>query len=282
MTLFDPYTRPKDINYSEQRRKQENARNLASNYQFAQLSSSGGVVALDSSGRLLTGDNFRSHTDAIGGAGGLMKINKNYMGVSHQSASELNRYLDENNYSLTPGEGRSVVGFKTLQTAPVFRGLGKTGIAGRRPGNYSPTETIAIYGPASTPQPKREAPPPETYKPKPPNTDGSSATDWYGRMQGSGGGQASPPSGPRPDADPANPGIYGAIADRGGEYQRRFGGFIKGFDSQAQRQGWEVGEAGREALSRLDPGVKIPTLDDPLSKERADKMNDFMARIKFA
>lgn len=58
------------------------------------------------------------------------------------SAKELNNYLGETGYSLTGGDGRVVVGHRTVNTPRGIRGSSK----GRK-------ETLAIYGPAARSQP---------------------------------------------------------------------------------------------------------------------------------
>lgn len=65
------------------------------------------------------------------------------------SAKELNDYLGETGYSLTGGDGRVVVGHRTVNTPRGIRGSSKVGVT-RIP---SRTETLAIYGPAARSQP---------------------------------------------------------------------------------------------------------------------------------
>lgn len=83
----------------------------------------------------------------------------------------------------------------------------------------------------------------------------------------------------RSDTDPGNPDLYGAVANSGQDYQRKFDRFVDYFDASARAQAWEVGDAGRQALSRLQ--AKPPKLTDPLSKKTARQINRFSNTIDF-
>lgn len=79
--------------------------------------------------------------------------------------------------------------------------------------------------------------------------------------------------------DAGNPDLYGAVAAKGQDYQKRFGNFIDYAQSNAMTQAREIGDAGRNALSRLQ--VAPPTLDNPLSKESAKSFNRFSRKLDF-
>lgn len=80
--------------------------------------------------------------------------------------------------------------------------------------------------------------------------------------------------------DPGNPDLYGAVAAKGQDYQKRFGNFIDYAHNNAMTQAREIGDAGRNALSRLQ--VTPPTLDNPLSKESAKSINRFSRKLNFS
>lgn len=105
--------------------------------------SSSGRIQLDSKGRLIP-------TDHIRGVGSGSAYNKSTsFSADKESAEDLNKYLKKTGYSLTGGDGRVVVGHKTVNTP-------KASFANNYGGAFydSRKETLAIYGPATTSQPE--------------------------------------------------------------------------------------------------------------------------------
>ena len=68
-----------------------------------------------------------------------------------KSAEDLNKYLKKTGYSLTGGDGRAVVGHKTINTPKAF-------FWNQNGGSFhdSRKETLAIYGPATKKPSKNE------------------------------------------------------------------------------------------------------------------------------
>lgn len=100
--------------------------------------SSGSRIRLDSQGRLIPGNTIRGV-----GSGSAYNKSTNFS-ADKKSANELNGYLDKTGYSLTGGDGRVVVGHKTVNTPKAF-------FMNQNGGNFrdSRKETLAIYGPAA-------------------------------------------------------------------------------------------------------------------------------------
>jgi hypothetical protein len=101
--------------------------------------SSGAKGKLDNKGRLIPG----SGSTGAGYGSGLQ--DKGRLNPTQQSSKKLNNYLDKTGYSLRGGDGRTVVGFKTVKTTgynnPFANRNGGVQIAGGK-------ETVAIYGPS--------------------------------------------------------------------------------------------------------------------------------------
>lgn len=97
---------------------------------------------------------------------------------------------------------------------------------------------------------------------------------------------ASAPAAPKPPAspngsmgsayNPSNPNIYGAIAERGQYNAGKFDRFIDYSEANATRQAWESSNVLGQALS----GLKVPDLDDPLSKDSAGRFNSFYRGVR--
>jgi hypothetical protein len=122
------------------KKNQEEAKKKA---QTALSVSSSGRIQLDSKGRLIPSDHIR-------GVGSGSAYNKSTsFTADKKSAEDLNKYLKKTGYSLTGGDGRVVVGHKTINTPPAS-------FANNYGGAYYPSrkETVAIYGPAATSQPE--------------------------------------------------------------------------------------------------------------------------------
>jgi hypothetical protein len=102
--------------------------------------SSGAKGKLDNKGRLIPG------SSAIGVGLGAGYRDNGRLNPTKQSSKKLNNYLDKTGYSLRGGDGRTVVGFKTVKTAGYsspFANIGSGGV--HIPGGK---ETVAIYGPS--------------------------------------------------------------------------------------------------------------------------------------
>ncbi len=106
-------------------------------------SSSGAKGRLDDKGRLIPG------SSATGAGYGSGLLDKGRLNPTQQSSKKLNNYLDKTGYSLRGGDGRTVVGFKTIKTAGYSNPF-----ANRNGGVHIPggKETVAIYGPSKKQQ----------------------------------------------------------------------------------------------------------------------------------
>lgn len=79
--------------------------------------------------------------------------------------------------------------------------------------------------------------------------------------------------------DPGNPDLYGAVAEKGQDYQKRFGKFVDYAQNNAMTQSNEIGHSGRSNLSRLQ--ATPATLDDPLSAGNAKRLTAFSKALNF-
>ena len=107
--------------------------------------SSSGRTQLDSKGRLIPSDTIRG----VGSGSAYHKSTS--FSADKKSAEDLNKYLKKTGYSLTGGDGRAVVGHKTVNTPKAF-------FWNQNGGSFhdSRKETLAIYGPATKKPSKNE------------------------------------------------------------------------------------------------------------------------------
>lgn len=204
-------------------------------------------------------------------------------------------YMD----ALSPGR-RKAAG-PEVQERGVYAGVDKSGKHVYRYGTGQP-RVRSTPAEATNPQPA-STPPPGNGEDSKQNTnlatnfvnnpppDPTGGRSWGDYMSGSSASSQSPrfgasaPAAPEPPAspngsmgsayDPNNPNIYGAIAERGQYNAGKFDQFVRDAGSLATRQAWESSNILGQALS----GLKVPKLDNPLSKKTANKYNRFYDRI---
>lgn len=72
--------------------------------------------------------------------------------VKSKSAKKLNKYLDKHGYSLSGGEGQSVIGFRPIKTTVTSQedssGAGRDGYTPGKSSTWNSRQMVAIYGPS--------------------------------------------------------------------------------------------------------------------------------------